>query len=50
VLNPFHLGHILTRVVSKGATALGILHEYDMECQVLRSLLDQRVWRRGKRG
>lgn len=44
------LGHILTRVVSKGATALGILHEYDLECQVLRSLLSQRVWRRGKRG
>lgn len=48
--NVTSLGHILTRVVSKGATALGILHEYDLECKVLRSLLAQRVWRRGKRG
>lgn len=43
-------GHILTRVVSKGSTALGILHEYDQECETLRALLAQRVWRRGKRG
>ncbi len=50
ILDRFTLGHILTRVVSKGATALGILHEYDLECEVLRSLLAQRVWRRGKRG
>jgi len=34
----------------EGATALGILHEFDLECQVLRSLLEQRRWRRGKRG
>lgn len=50
VLDRFALGHILTRLVSKGATALGILHEYDLEIQVLRALLAQRVWRRGKRG
>lgn len=50
VLDRFALGHILTRLVSKGATALGILHEYDLEIEVLRSLLAQRVWRRGKRG
>ncbi|KIR25350.1 fanconi-associated nuclease 1 [Cryptococcus deuterogattii LA55] len=33
-----------------GAEALGILHEYDNECMVLRALLAQRRWRRGKRG
>lgn len=36
--------------MSKGSTALGILHEYDEECEVLKTLLAQRVWRRGKRG
>lgn len=34
----------------QGAVALGILHEYDMECEVLRALLAQRRWRRSKRG
>ena len=37
-------------MVSKGSTALGILHEYDQECEILKALLAQRVWRRGKRG
>jgi Fanconi-associated nuclease 1 len=46
----FKTGHVLTRIVYKGATALGILHEYDQECMVLRALLGQRRWRRGKRG
>lgn len=46
----FQAGHILTRIVYKGAEALGILHEYDKECMVLRALLAQRRWRRGKRG
>lgn len=46
----FLAGHILTRLVSKGATALGILHEYDVERDVLEALLSQKVWRRGKRG
>jgi len=27
-----------------------VLHEYDLECEVLRALLAQRRWRRGKRG
>lgn len=49
-LGRFQIGHILTRVVSKGSTALGILHEYDQECEILKALLAQRVWRRGKRG
>lgn len=34
----------------KSAQALGILHEYDAECMVLRALLAQRRWRRSKRG
>ncbi|GMK54143.1 hypothetical protein CspeluHIS016_0107290 [Cutaneotrichosporon spelunceum] len=42
--------HVLTRIVAKGADALGILHEYDLECEVLRALLLQRRWRRCKRG
>ncbi|KAK4689481.1 fanconi-associated nuclease 1, partial [Tremellales sp. Uapishka_1] len=46
----FKTGHVLTRIVYKGATALGILHEYDQECKVLRALLAQRRWRRSKRG
>lgn len=36
--------------MQQAATALGILHEYDLECMVLRALLQQRRWRRGKRG
>ncbi|OCF42115.1 fanconi-associated nuclease 1 [Kwoniella heveanensis CBS 569] len=46
----FRTGHVLTRIVYKGATALGILHEYDAECMVLQALLKQRRWRRSKRG
>ncbi|WVW82586.1 hypothetical protein I302_104597 [Kwoniella bestiolae CBS 10118] len=46
----FKTGHVLTRIVYKGATALGILHEYDAECMVLNALLAQRRWRRSKRG
>ncbi|KAL1408877.1 hypothetical protein Q8F55_005691 [Vanrija albida] len=46
----FKTGHVLTRIVYKGAESLGILHEYDLECEVLRALLAQRRWRRGKRG
>ncbi|WVR06105.1 hypothetical protein IAU60_003135 [Kwoniella sp. DSM 27419] len=46
----FKTGHVLTRIVYKGATALGILHEYDNECMVLKALLAQRRWRRSKRG
>lgn len=40
----------MTRIVYKAATALGILHEYEMECFVLRALLKQRRWRQSKRG
>jgi hypothetical protein len=43
-------GHVLTRIVQKGAEALGTLKEYDCELEVLEALLNQRRWRRGRRG
>lgn len=43
-------GHILTRVICKGSSALGILHEYERELDILEALLAQRRWRRGRRG
>lgn len=43
-------GHILTRVICKGAYALGILRDYVRELEVLEALLAQRQWRRGRRG
>ncbi|KAI0707651.1 VRR-NUC domain-containing protein [Earliella scabrosa] len=49
-LERFECGHILTRVVCKGAHALGILKEYHQEVKVLEALLGQRRWRRGRRG
>ncbi|KAL1944729.1 hypothetical protein VTO73DRAFT_3159 [Trametes versicolor] len=49
-LQRFECGHILTRVVCKGAHALGILHEYEQELAVLDALLAQKRWRRGRRG
>ena len=44
------LGHILTRVVCKGAYVLGTLKEYEEELKVLETLLAQQRWRRGRRG
>ncbi|KAI0362440.1 hypothetical protein OH77DRAFT_1515684 [Trametes cingulata] len=49
-LQRFECGHVLTRVVCKGAHALGILHEYALELQLLDALLAQTRWRRGRRG
>ena len=43
-------GHVLARIVQKGAEALGILKDYDRELEVLEDLLNQRRWRRGRRG
>ncbi|CDZ97246.1 Uncharacterized conserved protein [Phaffia rhodozyma] len=50
IADRFQPGHVLTRIIAKGANALGVLHDYDTECRVLKALLDQKVWRRGKRG
>ncbi|KAI0295465.1 VRR-NUC domain-containing protein [Russula brevipes] len=49
-LERFDRGHVLTRIVQKGADALGTLKEYDRELEVLEALLNQRRWRRGRRG
>ncbi|KAF8507335.1 hypothetical protein BU17DRAFT_100596 [Hysterangium stoloniferum] len=46
----FHCGHVLTRIVCKGAEALGLLKEYVQEMEVLKVLLSQKKWRRGQRG
>ena len=43
-------GHVLTRIVQKGAEALGVLKDYGRELEVLNALLNQRRWRRGRRG
>ncbi|KAI9571252.1 VRR-NUC domain-containing protein [Boletus coccyginus] len=49
-LERFHYGHVLTRIVCKCCTALGILGEHERELEVLEALLTQRRWRRGQRG
>ncbi|KAI0282107.1 VRR-NUC domain-containing protein [Russula aff. rugulosa BPL654] len=49
-LERFDRGYVLTRIVQKGADALGALKEYDRELEVLEDLLNQRRWRRGRRG
>ncbi|KAF8514069.1 VRR-NUC domain-containing protein [Gautieria morchelliformis] len=49
-LERFDCGHVLTRIVCKGAEALGILKEHDLEVEVHNALLAQKKWRRGQRG
>ncbi|KAI0086435.1 VRR-NUC domain-containing protein [Irpex rosettiformis] len=49
-LERFHYGHVLTRIVCKGADALGILKEHEHELEILEELLAQRRWRRARRG
>ena len=46
----FLAGWPLTRVVWKGSQILAKLHRYEEEVEVLRSLLGQSCFRRGKRG
>jgi Fanconi-associated nuclease 1 len=46
----FEAGHVLTRVVAKGATARGTLQDFDGEDALLAELLAQSRWRRGRRG
>ncbi|KAI0034023.1 VRR-NUC domain-containing protein [Vararia minispora EC-137] len=46
----FEHGHILTRIVHKGADALATLKERKLEVQVLDALLAQNRWQRGRRG
>lgn len=46
----FHPGWVLTRIVYKGAGVLARLKLREREKQVLQALLDQKVFRRGRRG
>ncbi|TKY85377.1 hypothetical protein EX895_005539 [Sporisorium graminicola] len=46
----FHPGWVLTRVVYKGATVLARFKQREREKEVLKALLDQKVFRRGRRG
>lgn len=49
-LERFEEGHVLTRVVYKGAYAYGVVKHHKDEEQILRSLLFQDKWRKGRRG
>ncbi|KAH7889505.1 hypothetical protein F5I97DRAFT_1844717 [Phlebopus sp. FC_14] len=49
-LERFHCGHVLTRIICKCSSALGMLKEYRRELEVLEALLAQKRWRRGRRG
>ncbi|KAG8986284.1 hypothetical protein FRB90_004105, partial [Tulasnella sp. 427] len=49
-LERFHEGHVLTRVVYKAAFACGVLKRHYEEEQIVRTLLSQRRWRKGRRG
>ncbi|KAG9013848.1 hypothetical protein FRB94_004227 [Tulasnella sp. JGI-2019a] len=49
-LERFEEGHVLTRVVYKGAAAYGIVKQWPQEEVILRSLLYQDKWRKGRRG
>ncbi|KAF8337884.1 VRR-NUC domain-containing protein [Cantharellus anzutake] len=49
-LERFEEGHVLTRIMYKGADALAKLHMYAEEAALLTELLSQKRWRRGKRG
>ncbi|SPO26486.1 uncharacterized protein UTRI_04075 [Ustilago trichophora] len=46
----FHPGWVLTRVVYKGATVLARFKLREREKEVLQALLNQKVFRRGRRG
>lgn len=49
-LERFEEGHVLTRAVYKGAFAYGVVKQHRDEEQILRSLLFQDKWRKGRRG
>ena len=49
-IDSLRLGHVYTRIICKGAEALGTLKEHEYELEVLEALLAQRRWRRGRRG
>ncbi|KAJ6631580.1 VRR-NUC domain-containing protein [Mycena sp. CBHHK59/15] len=49
-LERFEPGFVYTRIVRKGAHALATLKEFAFEKEVIDALLEQRRWRRGRRG
>jgi fanconi-associated nuclease 1 len=44
------VGWVYTRLVFKGAYVLSRFHDYEREWEVLAELLDQKLFRRGRRG
>ncbi|CAO3681164.1 unnamed protein product [Umbelopsis ramanniana] len=46
----FEAGWVYTHMIEDGAELLGRLHEYEKEVLILKTLLDQNVYRLGKRG
>ena len=44
------VGWVYTRLVFKGAYVLSRFHDYEREWEVLVELLDQKLFRRGRRG
>ncbi|CAO3582567.1 unnamed protein product [Absidia cylindrospora] len=46
----FEAGYIYTHMLEHGTKALGKLQEYSLEALVLQKLIDQRIYRLGKRG
>ena len=49
-INPLLTGWVYTHMIEDGAELLGRLHEYEKEVLILKTLLDQNVYRLGKRG
>ncbi|KAJ7270030.1 VRR-NUC domain-containing protein [Mycena haematopus] len=49
-LERFEAGFLYTRIVRKCGQAFATLKEWEEEMRVLDALLDQRLWRRGRRG
>jgi len=48
--NHLNIGWVYTRLVFKGAYVLSRFHDYEREWEVLSELLDQKLFRRGRRG
>jgi fanconi-associated nuclease 1 len=49
-LSRFDEGHVLTRIVYKGAECFSVLKELNEEMVILKELLGQKKWRTGRRG
>ncbi|KAH8099575.1 VRR-NUC domain-containing protein [Cristinia sonorae] len=49
-LERFTCGYVHTRTLCKGSAALATLKDYEIEYDLLDALLNQRRWRRGRRG